>query len=146
MTRKRTVMERQELIDQLSDITQIEWNDMPDSFMAECYKQCYADRVMVKGDEFEFGVRGIYVCSGCGYAYPPGRIVPNSRILSVDDWELIVECLNYAIWQVESLHGFPPFEFMTLQPDDLNALRSKARKLRDAAMREQGDDTAVADE
>jgi hypothetical protein len=51
--------------------TEEEWNEKPHSYIGDCFKQCYAPGLMVKGDVWEYGVRGVYVCSGCGYAYPP---------------------------------------------------------------------------
>lgn len=47
------------------------WKHCVDTYVDECSKNCYADRVFEKGDELEFGVRGVYVCSGCGYARSP---------------------------------------------------------------------------
>ena len=48
-----------------------EWDAKPYEYVGECYKQCYAPRIMTKGSIHEYGVNGVYVCSGCGYAYPP---------------------------------------------------------------------------
>ncbi|MHC4397147.1 MAG: DNA N-6-adenine-methyltransferase [Planctomycetota bacterium] len=56
--------------------TEEEWDKKPHSYMGDCFKQCYAPGLMVKGDVWEYGVRGVYVCSGCGYAYPP-MVEPN---------------------------------------------------------------------
>jgi len=51
--------------------TDDDWEEKPDNYVGHCYKQCYADRTMIKGSVLEYGVRGVYVCTGCGYAYPP---------------------------------------------------------------------------
>lgn len=48
-----------------------EWESMPEQYVAECFKECYSNQIMQKGHVLEFGVRGVYVCMGCGYAYPP---------------------------------------------------------------------------
>jgi hypothetical protein len=53
-------------------LSQEEWDDEPDEIIADCIKTCYGRRVMVKGSVYEYGVRGVYVCTGCDYAYPPG--------------------------------------------------------------------------
>jgi hypothetical protein len=47
------------------------WADQQDCYVGECYKECYEPQVLIKGSVYEFGVYGVYVCSGCGYAYPP---------------------------------------------------------------------------
>lgn len=51
--------------------TEDEWNKKPDSYLGNCFKECYTPRIMTKGEVLEYGVRGVYVCSGCGYAYSP---------------------------------------------------------------------------
>jgi len=51
--------------------TDEEWEAAPMEYLGSCSKGCYGRRVMTKGHEAVFGVRGVYVCSGCGYAYPP---------------------------------------------------------------------------
>lgn len=52
--------------------TEEEWDNKPDSYVGDCFKQCYEPRIMTRGDVFEYGIRGVYICSGCGYAYMPG--------------------------------------------------------------------------
>jgi len=54
-----------------SGLGQKEWDALPESYTGDCYKQCYGPRVMVKGDVLEYGVRGVYKCTGCGYQYAP---------------------------------------------------------------------------
>jgi hypothetical protein len=53
-------------------MTEAEWKLMPAEYLGACDKGCYAPRVMVQGHPAEFGVCGIYVCTGCGHTYPPG--------------------------------------------------------------------------
>lgn len=53
-------------------LTKEQWDKEPETYIGHCFKQCYEDMEMVKGSIFEYGIRGIYVCSGCGYSYPPG--------------------------------------------------------------------------
>lgn len=48
-----------------------EWAMEPETYTGHCHKGCYAPRVLTKGSVYEYGVYGVYVCSGCGYAYPP---------------------------------------------------------------------------
>lgn len=48
-----------------------EWANMPDEFVGHCFKGCYSPQTMRKGAPERFGYRGVYVCQGCGYAYPP---------------------------------------------------------------------------
>jgi len=57
----------------LSDIEYVSadmWDTYPDEYLGDCLKQC-GTRVMVKGDPDEFDSYGVYICTGCGYAYPP---------------------------------------------------------------------------
>lgn len=61
----------QESADAGDGLTADEWEKMPDEYLGDCNKQCYGPRWMVKGDVYEYGAYGVYVCSGCGYAYPP---------------------------------------------------------------------------
>ena len=49
-----------------------EWDALPLAFIDYCDKQCYAERVLAKGSVREFGVRGVYQCSDCGYAWQRG--------------------------------------------------------------------------
>jgi len=58
--------------------TEEEWESLPDEYVGNCHKECYGWRVMRKGGVVEFGVRGVYVCTGCGYAYPP-LFMPDPR-------------------------------------------------------------------
>ena len=51
--------------------TEEEWGQMPDSYSANCFKQCYTVTTMEKGDVWEFGIRGVYRCRACSYAYAP---------------------------------------------------------------------------
>lgn len=53
-------------------LTKEQWDKEPDWYLGQCHKQCYAPRVMKKGSVYEFGVYGVYICTGCDYAYPPG--------------------------------------------------------------------------
>lgn len=52
-------------------LTASAWAAMPESYWGVCFKGCYVKRELVKGTVEEFGVRGVYVCSGCEYAFPP---------------------------------------------------------------------------
>ena len=52
--------------------TEKEWDSLPDQYVGMCIKECHRYIYMRKGSEIEFGVRGVYVCDRCSYAYPPG--------------------------------------------------------------------------
>ena len=52
-------------------LSQEEWDSKPNEYLGDCVKTCYGPRVMIKGSVAEYGARGVYVCTGCGYAYPP---------------------------------------------------------------------------
>lgn len=52
--------------------TEEEWDSLPEEYVGMCEKECYTYTYMRKGSEIEFGVRGVYVCDRCSYAYPPG--------------------------------------------------------------------------
>jgi hypothetical protein len=58
--------------DQDDEPTIEEWDAEPEEYLGYCCKECYANQTMTKGSVAEFGTRGVYVCDGCGYAYPPG--------------------------------------------------------------------------
>ena len=47
------------------------WESEPDTYRGECFKGCYSVQTLYKGSVYEFGAYGVYVCCGCGYAYPP---------------------------------------------------------------------------
>jgi hypothetical protein len=46
--------------------------DEGEGYLGECFKQCYGPRWMRRGSVLEFDTTGVYVCTGCDYAYPPG--------------------------------------------------------------------------
>lgn len=48
-----------------------EWESLPNKYIGKCDKNCYGWRKMEKVEVVDFGVRGVYVCAVCGYAYPP---------------------------------------------------------------------------
>lgn len=51
-------------------LTSDEWSSRPESVSGYCCK-CHSDTVFKKGDVVEFGVRGVYICDNCEYAFPP---------------------------------------------------------------------------
>ena len=51
--------------------TRDEWDKKPYYLLAQCYKGCYAPRIMEKGDVWGYGAYGVYICTGCKYQYPP---------------------------------------------------------------------------
>ena len=74
----KAVEEADQLAQRGDGYTEDEWQQMPDSYMGQCEKMCYAPTRMVKGEVWEYGARGVYVCSQCGYAYPP-LLWPNPK-------------------------------------------------------------------
>ena len=52
-------------------LTKEEWDKKPHYFLADCFKGCYAPRIMEKGRVEEYGAYGVYICTGCGYQYHP---------------------------------------------------------------------------
>ena len=66
------IQEADEAAERGEGLTEEEWDVLPDTYIGNCYKLCYGDQMMVKGSVYRFGIRGVYVCSGCSYAYPPG--------------------------------------------------------------------------
>ena len=53
-------------------ISKEEWDQAPDHYFGECFKQCYRVTRLRKGSIYEFGAYGVYICEECEYAYPPG--------------------------------------------------------------------------
>ena len=52
-------------------LSRAEWERCPDHYTDYCCKGCYEDVRYYKGSVVEFGVRGVYICPGCGYALAP---------------------------------------------------------------------------
>jgi hypothetical protein len=48
------------------------WDSADDAYLGDCMKGCHEPTIMVKGSVREFHAFGVYICSGCDYAYPPG--------------------------------------------------------------------------
>jgi hypothetical protein len=109
-----------------------EWGQMPDSYLGMCEKECYGPGMMQKGDVWEYGVRGVYVCSGCGYAYPP-LLWPNphgsGRSRRADKMSRISEgpSRRYDVWQGQHRIRLGAGEDLAFPPafnplDDIDAL------------------------
>lgn len=56
------------------------WDAADDAYLGDCTKGCYEPTIMVKGSVREFHAFGVYICSGCDYAYPPGCEPDRSEI------------------------------------------------------------------
>ena len=56
-------------------LTAAAWTQEPLAYVGSCVK-CYEEQILIKGTVAEYGVRGIYVCQMCGYAYPYGSNPP----------------------------------------------------------------------
>jgi hypothetical protein len=67
----RLILIADDLAKEGNGYTKEEWDARPEQYVGHCLKQCYSEQVMQKGHVLEFGVRGVYVCMNCGYAYPP---------------------------------------------------------------------------
>ncbi|NJO82027.1 MAG: hypothetical protein HC828_04010, partial [Blastochloris sp.] len=50
-------------------LTAAAWAAQPTAYVGSCAK-CYEEQILIKGSVEEYGVRGIYVCQMCAYAYP----------------------------------------------------------------------------
>lgn len=52
-------------------VSKEDWDKEPETYRAECNKTCHRLTIMRKGSVYEFALYGVYVCSRCGYAWPP---------------------------------------------------------------------------
>jgi hypothetical protein len=87
-------------------LTEEEWEKRPDSYLGDCYKTCYAPRIMEKGSVYEYGVRGVYVCTGCGYAYPPLHEPDKAEI--DEELEFIPDAEKIVHFSSESSEWYTP--------------------------------------
>ena len=56
-------------------LTAAAWTQEPLAYVGSC-ATCYEEQILIKGAVAEYGVRGIYICQMCGYAYPYGSNPP----------------------------------------------------------------------
>ena len=84
-----------EVVERGNGYTKQEWEEMPDYFVGFCDKNCFGPRVFKQGAMLDYGVRGVYICTGCGYACPPflepEMIVGFDYDPEAEEWQIIRE-------------------------------------------------------